>query len=320
MNKRLLFVLFLLFPFVVNAQLKVAILPATDKTGEVKYAVKMMLTSSLTRAISKTAGYEAYDRVDLSAVLDEQSFQRTGMVSDQEIRKIGEMTGATFVLVTEAAPMDETCIVATAKIVNVESAKIENNAVAIVSINPREMEADCKKLTDELLDVDQPSANQIAGRRVTTPAENRTQMSATNEDLGRTYLQDAETAMQKKKYVDAVNAAVKVNDYMDYPKAWQIAGQAAQKAKQRNDAIKYFEKYLEADPEASDADAILYTIGALYQSVNNIEKAKDYYELLASDPKYTSSPYRGEAARMLSALNASNLMSRLRTTAEQSAR
>lgn len=132
------------------AQIRVAILPTTDKSGEVKYALKLLLNSSLTTAISTTEGYEAYDRIDLSSVLDEQSFQRTGMVSDAEIHKIGEMTGASFVLITEAAPMDESHLVATAKIVNVESAKIENSAGSIVSTDPSQMETDCKALTDKL--------------------------------------------------------------------------------------------------------------------------------------------------------------------------
>ena len=107
----------------------------------------------MTTAISMTEGYEAYDRIDLSSVLDEQSFQRTGMVSDAEIHKIGEMTGASYVLITESAPMDESYIVATAKIVNVESAKIENSANSVMSVNPTQMKAACRELTDELLNI-----------------------------------------------------------------------------------------------------------------------------------------------------------------------
>jgi len=134
------------------AQIKVAILPTTDKTGEIKYGLKLMLTSSLTSAISMTDGYEAYDRIDLSAVLDEQSFQRTGMVSDDQIHKIGEMTGASFVLITEAAYIDDTHLFATAKIVNVESAKIENSAGSMMNVgNTDQLLADCKALTDKLL-------------------------------------------------------------------------------------------------------------------------------------------------------------------------
>ena len=151
MIKRLLLVITMALVSLFNyAQIRVAILPTTDKSGEVKYALKLLLNSSLTTAISTTEGYEAYDRIDLSSVLDEQSFQRTGMVSDAEIHKIGEMTGASFVLITEAAPMDESHLVATAKIVNVESAKIENSAGSIVSTDPSQMETDCKALTDKL--------------------------------------------------------------------------------------------------------------------------------------------------------------------------
>ena len=134
------------------AQIKVAILPATDKTSEIKYVLKLALQSSITTAISLTDGYEAYDRVDLSSILDEQSFQRTGMVSDAEIHLIGEMTGASYVLITEAALYDDEHLYATAKIVNVESAKIEKSAIGMMNVgNPDKLLADCKALTDKLL-------------------------------------------------------------------------------------------------------------------------------------------------------------------------
>lgn len=136
------------------AQVKVAILPAIDKTGEVKYSHKLILTSSITTAISMTEGYEAYDRIDLSSIMDEHSFQRSGLVSDKEIHKIGELTGASYVLITEAAPYDVSFIVAIAKIVNVESARIDNSANAIVNISdPNTLLTDCQKLTNQLLGI-----------------------------------------------------------------------------------------------------------------------------------------------------------------------
>lgn len=150
-RRLLIIVLMILMPLSLFAQIRVAILSTTDKSGEVKYALKLLVNSAITTAISTTDGYEAYDRIDLSSVLDEQAFQRTGMVSDSEIHKIGEMTGASYVLIAEVAPMDESYLVATAKIVNVESAKIENSAGQIISVNPGQMEADCKGLTDKLL-------------------------------------------------------------------------------------------------------------------------------------------------------------------------
>lgn len=153
MFKRLLIVFILLgLSFNVYSQVKVAILPALDKTGEIKYGLKLMLTASLAEAITNTEGYEAYDRADLSSLLDEQNFQRTGMVSDTEIHKIGEMTGASYVLITEAAFVDDEHLFASAKIVNVESAKIENSTGVMMNVGtPDLLMNDCKSLTNKLL-------------------------------------------------------------------------------------------------------------------------------------------------------------------------
>ena len=118
-----------------------------------------------------------------------------------------------------------------------------------------------------------------------------------HKQLGNIYLKDAAAALKAKKYADAVAAAVKVNDYTENAQAWQIAGQASQAAGKNNDAIKYFEKYLAAAPDASNAGAIAYTVGALYQQAKNNAKAKEYYTKAASDPKYGA-----EAKKMLDAL------------------
>lgn len=89
---------------------KVAILETVDREGHISYGIRLMLRSSLSYAITNTPGYEGYDRVDLESIVGEQSFQRTGMVSDEQIKKLGEMTGASYILVAEAAKVDATHI------------------------------------------------------------------------------------------------------------------------------------------------------------------------------------------------------------------
>ena len=123
------------------------------------------------------------------------------------------------------------------------------------------------------------------------------QEAKANQQIGNIYLKDAANALKAKKYADAVAAAAKVNDYKEDAQAWQIAGQASQLAGKNNDAIKYFEKYLEAAPTASNAGAIAYTVGALYQGAKNNAKAKEFYNKALSDPKYGA-----EAKKMLDAL------------------
>ncbi len=117
------------------------------------------------------------------------------------------------------------------------------------------------------------------------------------KQLGTLYLKEASADLKAKKYADAVAAAVKANEYAPNAQALQLAGQASQAAGKNNDAIKYFEQYLEAAPTASNAGAIAYTVGALYQTAKNNAKAKEFYTKAASDPKYGA-----EAKKMLDAL------------------
>ncbi len=123
------------------------------------------------------------------------------------------------------------------------------------------------------------------------------QEATAKKQIGNIYLKEAAAALKGKKYADAVAAAAKVNDYTENAQAWQIAGQASQAAGKNNDAIKYFEKYLEAAPTASNAGAIAFTVGALYQGAKNNAKAKEFYTKAAGDPKYGA-----EAKKMLDAL------------------
>ncbi len=92
------------------------------------------------------------------------------------------------------------------------------------------------------------------------------QEAAAKKQLGTIFLKESSAALKAKKYTEAVAAALKVNDYFENAQAWQLAGQASQAAGKNADAIKYFEKYLEAAPTASNAGAIAYTVGALYQA------------------------------------------------------
>lgn len=132
---------------------KVAILETVDKEDVVSYGVKLMVRSSLSEAITATEGYEGYDRVDMSSIMGEQTFQRTGMVSDDQIKRLGEMTGASYVLVTEVALIDANNIIITSKILNVETAKLENVAYVQTATDVDAMDNACRELADKLFEI-----------------------------------------------------------------------------------------------------------------------------------------------------------------------
>ena len=122
-TKPLLFLL-LLISGMMSAQVKrVAILETVDKENKVSYANKIILRANLSKAITNTSGYEAYDRTDIDAIMSEQDFQRTGLVSNDQIKRLGEMTGANYILVAEAVVVDAQNIFITAKLLDVETAR-----------------------------------------------------------------------------------------------------------------------------------------------------------------------------------------------------
>ena len=96
------------------------------------------------------------------------------------------------------------------------------------------------------------------------------QESAANKQLATINLKEAAAAVKAKKYADV--------------QAYQIAASASQVLGKTSDAITYYEKCLEIDPDAKNATQIAFTIGALYQQSKNNAKAVEFYQKAVSDP------------------------------------
>lgn len=158
MNKQILiFILLTVLSMTTMAQNKrIAILETIDKEDKVSYAIEVMVRSNLTKVISKAEGYEGYDRVNISEIMDEHDFERTGLVSEEQIRQLGAISGADFILVSEVAQLDESNIIVTAKILNVITAKIEGSENEWMGIAPQEMQHGCESLANRLLGLPVP--------------------------------------------------------------------------------------------------------------------------------------------------------------------
>lgn len=150
--------------FAQNFTKRVAILETVDKAGTISYGTKLLLRQSITYAITQTPGYEGYNRVDMAQMLGEHEFQRTGYVSDSQIKKLGKMTGAAYVLIAEAAAYDTEHIVILANLVNVETGQIENSSIPIVAgTDPENMAKSCSYLAEILLNIKRPSSAAPSG-------------------------------------------------------------------------------------------------------------------------------------------------------------
>lgn len=141
---------------------KVAILETVDKEGDVSYAHKLMIRSNLAKVITNTPGYEGYDRTDMEQISSEHNFQRTGLVSNEQIKKLGEMTGAQYILVAEAAHVNdqnEQRLFIAAKILNVETAQMDVTDNVLTSMSPSDIQHGCEVLAHKLLGLSPPSQN-----------------------------------------------------------------------------------------------------------------------------------------------------------------
>ena len=117
------------------------------------------------------------------------------------------------------------------------------------------------------------------------------------KQISNIYLKAAAAFLKNKDYANAVSEALKVNEYGENAKAYQIAAQASQSLKKNTEAIHYFEKYLELAPNAGNATQIAYTVAALYQQQGNKAKAIEFYQKAITDPKFGA-----EAQKQINAL------------------
>lgn len=162
---------------------KIAILETVDKEDNVKYGVELTVRAQMTKAITEIDGYEAFDRVSLSQLMGEHNFQRTGYVSDEQIKALGEATGAAYVLILEVAYVDDQTIILTSQIIDIESTKVMQVAIEQSATDGASILKACRALTRQLLLADSPQSNSNVNN-VATPSQsssNSSQQSQTKE-------------------------------------------------------------------------------------------------------------------------------------------
>lgn len=168
--KRLFILLLIMLSLTGFAQEKQKIALLEPLVGEGSTSVtgmeKAMVRGELRKAMVNFAGFEAITRTDIDQMMKEQNFQRTGMVSDDQIKKLGEMSGADYICVSTLTKSN-TEFYLEAYLIHLESGTVSNPA------------AQYGELTDgkvaNMLPVCQTLAQELLGKNVS-----RSGMSAEN--------------------------------------------------------------------------------------------------------------------------------------------
>lgn len=183
---------------------RVAILETVDRQGNVSYASKLMLRSNLAKAITNTPGYEAYDRTDMDAIMGEQDFQRTGMVSNDQIKRLGEMTGAKYVLVAEAVVVDAQNMFITAKLLDVETARTIMTDNQMMETSAKEIQRGCQLLAEKLMKPVMNSQTETASASTVTSSDKQEKTESVDLKTTSTTNTDAykDFPAKKKEYAN----------------------------------------------------------------------------------------------------------------------
>ena len=107
-----------------------------------------------------------------------------------------------------------------------------------------------------------------------------------NKQLSTLFLKKAQASLKGGKGQEAIDFAIKSNEYLENANAYNLAAKAAQKLGKNADCIAFYEKYLALKPNAKDAAGVKFTIAALYQQMGDKAKAVEYYTMVASDPQF----------------------------------
>ncbi len=191
MNKSIIIIVLLsIVSMTAMAQTKsVAILETYCSDGKLSNSYLMMIGSNLETGIIKNPQYTAYNRAQVKALMTEHQFQRSGLVKDDDIRRLGQMAGVDYVLASEVALLEQQVFVA-AKVLNVVTGQYEMSDNELMDYNPSAIQRGCQNLAAKLLgegstpqEVRAPSTNPISnsdyqatnvsGRNVGLPQPNK---------------------------------------------------------------------------------------------------------------------------------------------------
>lgn len=150
MKQFLSFLLFLSAIYSLNAQtLKVAIWETKCSDGSITKFQSVMVRGGMETAVANAAGFTGYDRAAFDEIVKEHNFQRSGAVSESEIKRLGEMAGVQYVIVPEAMA-DGNDFYIIVKMLDVESGEFGAAYEELCATSASDIKKACAKLGEKL--------------------------------------------------------------------------------------------------------------------------------------------------------------------------
>ena len=158
--KKLLIILLSTLSLTAVAQNKktVAVLDPICRDKSVNAFFQQMVRGAMESAVTASIEYEAYDRSAFDQIQKEQAFQRTGAVNDSQIKKMGELAGVDYVLVSEVSAY-EGYLSTIIKILNVTTGKYDKSVDDYMELKPESVKNKCREMAASLFSLSSPKTS-----------------------------------------------------------------------------------------------------------------------------------------------------------------
>ena len=162
--KKLLIILFSAISLTAMAQNKktVAVLDPICRDNSVNIFFQQIVRGTMESTVGSTDEYETFDRTALDAIMSEHNFQRSGAVKDEQIRRLGELAGVNYVLVTEVSA-DDNYINVIVKIVNIETGQSSKPKSELMEKTPPVVQNSCRALAAQVFGIIDTNTGQRKG-------------------------------------------------------------------------------------------------------------------------------------------------------------
>ncbi len=154
--KKFFLVLFCLFAVMTYAEeLKIALLqPCVSKGSDPCKPIELsMIRGELRKALGWQSNFQVLTRTDVDAMLKEHGFQRSGLVDDEQRKRVGIMTGAQYICVSTVTK-DGTQLYIESYLVNIETGQMTNPATQFANVMDGDystLQSPCNALAKEML-------------------------------------------------------------------------------------------------------------------------------------------------------------------------
>lgn len=148
---------------------KIAVLETIDQENRIPHGVELSVRSWMTIAIAEFEGYEAYDRINVSSMLGEHEFQRTGYVSPESIKKLGQMVGVDYLLISEIGYVDNINIIIVTRLIDITTTQVVKIGNYQTATDAQSISSACRALAGYLFNGQSYNNTVVSGREALTP-------------------------------------------------------------------------------------------------------------------------------------------------------